>query len=449
VDTLDLRIGGEYPFVVKNGSLLFKLETDAIDCLGHVLEFNPGRKETAPFVHDNGVKGRYDAELMDAAVVRVTGQFHRAMTPGNTLVLTKGMRYCPGVAILDSAQITVGDVTIYHCGGMGVVAQRTWDIDIERVRVTPNPSRDRVVSASADALHFVNCGGQIRIDDCVLENQMDDPLNIHGVYARISKRLSPNSVEVELVHPQQRGWAITQAGDTVEFVANQNLLTYHYAKVSSFERLNNQFFTLTVDGRLPDDMKAGDVVASCGWIPDATITRTSVGKNRARGFLLTTAGKVLVEDCHFHIPGAAILITGDANYWFESGKVRDVTIRNNHFDNCLYGVWGDAVIQIDPGIPTENREGVFYHKNIVVEGNRFESFDPRLLKARHVDGLTFRDNSVMRSDKYSPRAAEAPAINVEACTNVVIEGETALASSQNSSHLAQQATRTSSAGKNN
>ena len=65
----------------------------------------------------------------------------------------------------------------------------------------------------------------------------------------------------------------------------------------------------------------------------------------------------MVEDNHFHNPGAAILIAGDANYWFEAGAVRDVTIRNNHFDNCNYGVWGQACIEISPEIEPANRAG--------------------------------------------------------------------------------------------
>ena len=353
--------------------------------MAHLLEFDPVSRATVPKTGDNGFAGPYSAQSREEGIVKIDGRLHRPVSPGNTLVMWAGKRYAPGIAVMDCHDVVLSDVTVHHCGGMGVIAQRTRDIRMERVRVTP--SRDRVVSATADATHFVNCAGEIRIDDCLFENQLDDPVNIHGIYARISRRESPRTLEVELVHGQQRGVDITQAGDEVEFVSNQNLLTYHEARVESFERLNRQYYRLTLESDLPVELKTGDGIASLGWIPDVTVTRTTARNNRARGFLVSTAGKVRIEDNDFHTPGAAVFIAGDANYWFESGKVRDVVIRNNRFDRCLYGAWGNAVIAIAPEIRQENRAGTAYHRNITIEGNRFDLVDHRLLRAHCVERI--------------------------------------------------------------
>jgi hypothetical protein len=46
---------------------------------------------------------------------------------------------------------------------------------------------------------------------------------------------------------------------------------------------------------------------------------------------------------------SAVLIEADAEGWYESGPVRDVTIRNNEFIDCAYqGGPGNAVIAINP-----------------------------------------------------------------------------------------------------
>ena len=70
-----------------------------------------------------------------------------------------------------------------------------------------------------------------------------------------------------------------------------------------------------------------------------------------RGILISTPGKVIVEDNYFATAGTPILIEGDTSHWFESGGTEDVLIRNNVFDNCLTSgaetderwQWGAAV----------------------------------------------------------------------------------------------------------
>ena len=76
-------------------------------------------------------------------------------------------------------------------------------------------------------------------------------------------------------------------------------------------------------------------------------------QGKARGLLLGSRGRIVVEDNYFHIAGAAILFEGDANYWFEQSGVRDVVIRGNLFENGNYGCpsWGAACIAVGSGIP--------------------------------------------------------------------------------------------------
>ena len=321
-------------------------------------------------------------------------------TPGNVLVISHTGRDCPGIFVTDCVDIGVYDVTMHHAGAMGLIAQRTRNIRAERLAVTPSERDGRCVSATADATHFVNCAGLVELIDCHFQGQMDDPTNVHGIYARISQIVSPTEIEIEIVHGQQAGVHITHRGDELEFVSNDNLMRYHVSGVTAAEPLNFQFCRVALDRPLPPEAKAGDVVASLTWVPDLTIRGCRSLKNRARGFLISTGGKALVENNYFHVPGCAILVAGDANYWFESGFGPDLTIRGNHFDNCNYGVWGHGVIAFNPEIPPANRSGAYYHSNILIEKNTFDAFDMSLVTGHSVDGLRFRDNTIRRSDAY-------------------------------------------------
>ena len=83
------------------------------------------------------------------------------------MVFGAAARYNPAFTLSDCSGVTLRDVNIYHCGGMGVIAQRSRDIELNRVSVVPAPGKGRMISITADATHYVNCAGYIRMLDCV------------------------------------------------------------------------------------------------------------------------------------------------------------------------------------------------------------------------------------------------------------------------------------------
>lgn len=128
------------------------------------------------------------------------------------------------------------------------------------------------------------------------------------------------------------------------------------------ERLNKEWYEVTFDGDL-SQIAVGDLITRTCY-PEVLIRNCRMGNNRARGLLLGSRKKTVVEGCYFHTPGAAILFEGDGYYWYEQAGVRDVEIRNCVFDNCLYGAatWGDAIIATGNG-PKHDRERSRYHRN--------------------------------------------------------------------------------------
>ncbi len=185
------------------------------------------------------------------------------------------------------------------------------------------------------------------------------------------------------------------------------------------DEFSNSLVTFTES--VPEAFEEKDVLADVSVKPDVLIQGCTFGNNRARGLLIGSKGKVIIEDNHFHVPGAAILFEGDGNYWYEQSGVKDVTIRGNRFENCLYGSkgWGRAYIAVGSGIP--QRKTSRYHSNITVEGNTFNTFDPRILNLYCVDGITYRHNKVILNNDYEyDRQGEA--FSTENCSNVNLDG---------------------------
>ena len=407
-DGADLEFSDEFPYKIEKDILVFidKEKTPNLYPVDSLLEFDATKRETAYQVVDQRGTSAYIATKIGPGQVHLKYPGFQG-TPGNIIVFACGNRLYPGITISDSDNTTLDHVTVYHAGAMAVVAQRSRDVTLTHVSVMPPPSNKRVISSCADATHFDNCLGQITMSDCIFENQEDDATNIHGIYVRISKQISPTEIEVQLVHPQQKGFDFIVPGEKLELVHGPSLVTFGQAVAKSVERENSEYSLVTVNDPLPPLIVGKDIIASMDGYPDVLIQRCFIGKNRARGLLLASRGKIVVEDNTFHTPGAAILFEGDGSHWFEQAGVRDCTIRNNHFDNCNYGTWGNAAIQVGAGIIPSERANSRYNKNITIENNTFDVFDPRILHLYSVDGLVFKDNKINHSTAY-------PAINSDA-----------------------------------
>ncbi|MEI6644665.1 MAG: right-handed parallel beta-helix repeat-containing protein [bacterium] len=413
---LTVSFSEAFPYAVRNGILVFTdgkksqeqqttvKGSELTYPYGSMLEFDAQKRETAYMARDYWVKGGVMAQDLGQHKVRIilpklTG------TVGNILVFGPSHRDCPGIVISDSANVTVNHVNLYHCGGMGVIAQRSRDITVDHVQVTPAPGSGRVVSITADATHFVNCSGKIILSNSLFENQKDDATNVHGIYARMARLLAPDLIEVQLLHPQQQGFDFIVPGGKLELVHGPSLVTYGEAIVKTVERVNKEFTRVTLTQPLPAESIVGDVVASTDGYPETWIHHCVIRNNRARGILLGSRAKMVIEENVFHTPGAAILLEGDGRFWYEQAGVRDLVIRKNTFDNCNFGVWGKATIEVGAGIEKTCRATSRYNRNVVIEDNLFRTFGSgSLVQMYSVDGLTIRSNRVEKTGAYPAKA---------------------------------------------
>lgn len=417
---MDLRFPEDYKYNIINGCLYFTDDKRNNYLFSSLLEFDAKRREPAYLASDYWLsKQTIEAKPIKDHVVRI---FHKDIkgTLGNIMVLGATARYNPAFFISNSENIGIRDVTLYHCGGMGVIAQSSEDIELLRLKVIP--AEGRMISITADATHFVNCKGYIKMIDCIFHNQKDDATNIHGWYMAVDKIVSPTELYLRWRNSGQYGIDFLNPGDRIEFVDNTTLEILGYGTVKSSKLLNKQFANITLHDSIPERLKEKMVIAEDNSYPDVLISGCNMRGNRARGLLLGSRGKIVIENNYFSIPGAAILFEGDGNYWYEQSGVRDVVIRNNVFENGNFGypTWGRACIAVGSGIPNKEA-GVYYHQNILIENNTFKVFDPRILNLYSVDGLTFKNNTIEKTDYYPYTLDEQNPFVQNYCKNINIK----------------------------
>jgi hypothetical protein len=210
-------------------------------------------------------------------------------------------------------------------------------------------------------------------------------------------------------------------GEAIEFVRADSLVTYAQSVATDVVRENEEYTTLRVKGTLPAELRVGDAIASTANQPDVLIQNCTIRNNRARGLLLGSRGKITIEDNVFHTPGAAILMEGDARYWFEQAGVRDLIIRRNSFDNCNFGVWGKAVIEVGAGIEPAQRDASRYNRNVLIEDNVFRIFDQApLMLGYSLDGVIIRNNRTETTTAYPAKGVPTPRFDIVSSEHITI-----------------------------
>jgi hypothetical protein len=415
----ELEFPENYKAKLVQGNLRFWDELGEEYPYSNMLEFDSKLKEVAYHAHDYWLGGdSYPAGQVGEKRYRFYRKDFGEATVGNIMVLGASTRNNPAFTLLDCDKVSFTDVSIYNCCGMGVIAQSSRDIDLTRMVVEPTPGSDRIISISADATHFVNCKGHINMIDCIFKNQKDDATNIHGWYMQVDSLLGPDRVLLRWRNSGQYGVDFIKKGMHLAFEDYKTLRQTARLEVKDVEVLNSLYTEVSFTEPLPSGLKVEDVAAEDDEYPDVLISGCYIGNNRARGLLIGSRGHVVIEKNTFHTAGSAILFEGDGRYWYEQSGVKDVIIRDNLFENCMYGAasWGSAVIAVGSGI--YDKENSRYHSGIVVENNTFRGFDTRIVNLYCVDGFTFRNNKIESSDDYPSNGDQSEIMVEKYCDNI-------------------------------
>lgn len=336
------------------------------------------------------------------------------LVAGTIVAMRTYERPNPGIFVDDSRDTSIERVAVHYADGMGLLAQNSHNVALRAFDV--RPSAGRCYSTQADATHFSGCSGHIDVRQGHYEAMMDDAINVHGVYLRLTKRIDDYTFVGRYMHDQAWGIEWGRRGDTIQFIASKTFDpirgSYTISSIEPHDRstvAGAREFRIRTSQRLPrevnEHMSIG--VENMRKTPSVTFAHNTITNNRARGTLFNTPKPVLVEYNRFdNISGSGILVSTDCNIWFESGRTCQMLIRGNVFVDVLTSLYQftEAVISICPVIPElEKQRAPFYGDGadgIRVEDNLFMTFDTPLLFARSVNGLSWRRNTVVRTTTY-------------------------------------------------
>ena len=346
--------------------------------------------------------------------------FAAAMSAGDVVLARDPFRPNPAIFVNRSVDTRLEDCVIHSSPGIGLLAQRSENVAFcgsgrageRRAGSFAKSGCGRLTSLQADATHFSNCKGTVRVENCLFEGMSDDAINVHATCLQIESMPDAHTLVCRYRHEASVGFEVFKAGETLRFIKADTLENVEQTvKVQAAQMDGTDRVVLTMCGDVPHGIGVGDAVENADWQPAAVFRGNHVRNCTARGALFTTSGCVLCESNVFErVANQPILLEGDAREWYESGGCRDVTIRRNVFRDCMK-VAGNGLIHIAPNVHNLAGQRVRYHRNITIEENEFDQCPACLLYARGVSNIVWRTN----------RVAGKPQFDVAECESVKID----------------------------
>ncbi len=453
--TFDLEISEEYPYDIRNGQIIFVKEYYE-HTIGQAILFDPERNaiayktelytpinsfshtsiqnntnlirykyivdEIAPQQRKIGVENRLHVEQLSPGLVRIHNHSGK-IPPVGMILVCKGNqwenRLAPAFRLTHTYRFYAENVDVHHAGGMGLIAENSGDLFLNNFNVIP--SNGRMVSTTADATHFVGCRGKIVLENCTFHNQLDDASNVHGSYQRVVDILDDQRIGVRMGHYQQQGFQIGIPNDTIGFVnLSKSFFPYEKLTMRSIQKINSRYHIITFNENIPENIKVGDLIENLCAYPEFTVRNCDISRNRARGLLLSTPKKTVIENNYFHTEMEALLIPVESGHWYESGSVTNLVIRNNTFQDCNHSGFNRGVIRFKTDDDNDN----IAFRNIRIIENKFNHFDNCIMEVTNTDNLLFKGNMINQTNTFPKLFPENPAFSVNSSKNIIFENNT-------------------------
>ena len=409
-----INIHKDSKYTVKNGKLLFLTDNSSYNPHRDKLVWWYGVSESAttPIINRTRVNpfSRAKAQEIAPGVVKLKYLFGNPCKVGQFYHIHP--RYREEVGIYGNRCKDIEFINVHERSNYShaFIFQTCENITLKSVSSAPDPESGRIAASHTDCVHCSMCKGHISVTDSRFEGAFDDVLNVHGFHFKIVAK-KDGIITVKFMHPQAYGFMPFDIGDKLIVVDSKKLVSEGELSIKSIKAIDNYRIQLEVDGDI-DRASVGKYIEDISKCADVTFKGNYSVKIPTRGLLLTTRGKVVVEDNVFdNMQMSGILISDDAKSWYESGAVRDVSIKGNKFIKC-----GGQAIYIMP----ENLLFADYvHKGISIENNEFIYDTSRAIYAKDSCDIVIKNNI------FRPSAQSKPTV-MNNCANVTIEDNTVI-----------------------
>lgn len=390
--TVDFHLDDDTLYSVEKGKLYFRGSNYRVSAhknakkaywIGHLCEESPNKLERVrhPLAKCLKIKDLGDNKIR-AYYINAQG-----FKKNDCYYIYDVRRQYAGIFVDRSKNITLQGVTQRFNYSLAIVAQDSENITVKEVDFSPEKKGMRKMASVADFMQFCMCRGKITVENSNFDGAGDDCINVHGIHFKIVKK-DEKTITVRFMHPQTHGFNPIREGDEIAFINPQTLLEKGRARVLASKLLDEYEILLSLDST--HCATVGEAIENVTANPDFDFFGNTLNRIITRGILVTTRGRVSIEKNHFiSTTMSGILLSDDAENWYESGMCTNVQIKNNTFDYC-----GETPVLIKP----ENKlhKGAV-HKNIEITGNIFKQYPGEPISIKSSENILIKDNDFKMS----------------------------------------------------
>lgn len=394
-----IAIGENYLDCKASDASKYKIVDKKLVWYGENFEFSTGISQL--FDAKTGITWRYPSPLEDnnahyeelrAGVIRLyfnpdkNGKNPYGAELGYVFQMRDPVRDECGVIVSNCKNTSFINTNMHFMSGIGFIVQNSDGVYLNSFNVYP--SLGRTASCAADFMHFSGCRGKIVIENGYYLGAHDDAVNVHGTHLKIMDvNRDERLVKIRFMHSQTYGIGGFNAGDEIAAINPDTLIEKASTLVREVTELNPYELLLKVDS--VDGFETDLMVENISATAEVLIRNNHFERIPTRGILVTTRKPVLIENNVFDkVRGCAVLIADDARSWFESGCVRDVTVKNNIYKASL-----NRFVIVAPECVDTAVEAV--HSGITIIDNVIEllSFD-EVVSIKNADNIAFKNNII-------------------------------------------------------
>lgn len=316
---------------------------------------------------------------------------------GQTFYVFDAHRSDVGIFVEKSKNITLDNVTQNFNYSLAYVAQDSENLTVENCVFAPDKNSKAELASLADFMQVCMCAGKVVVKNNLFDGAADDALNVHGIHFAVDNA-EENKITVSFRHPQSWGFNPLHIGDKIEFIDPKTLLSIDENKIISSLMTDDYHIELVLEKPV-DKSYTKYVIEDADRCPELAFENNTLNRIITRAVLYTSRGKCTIRNNHFiSNTMSGVLLSDDAESWYESGMCRDVTIENNVFDDC-----GAVPILIKP-------ENIIYngavHKNIVIKNNTFKKYKGFCINAKSADNIAVSGNKFLKGRPLKSKNCE-------------------------------------------
>lgn len=229
-------------------------------------------------------------------------------------------------------------VTIHTCPGMGITASQTTNIYVNRLNITLPKNSSRIMTCTADGLHFGECFGEIIITNSIIENTHDDALNVKSGYWYSVKDVNTSDKTIVIM---KKTSAITMpdVGNQIAIYDQNSFELKGTVTVSEVSGDGSTYTIKTKESLRPlgaSSWAIGCIATNISKCAKFTFNNNIVRNKRNRGLLLQTRDIEIKNNTFENVGHGSISIHSSLDQFNEATLPDDVLIENNKFMNNGY-----------------------------------------------------------------------------------------------------------------